>query len=312
MSFAEENPFRAIALKLGSVFLFVVMAALIKFGSAEVPPGEAVFFRSFFAIPVIVLWLVARRELATGLRMVNPTSHLIRGLLGATTMGISFAGLALLPLSEVKAIQYVVPVFVVILAAVFLGETIRLVRIAAVALGLAGVLVILWPRLGILQGGPGDQAHALGAMLVLTASVFAAGAQIFVRRMVETEETSAIVFWFFLSAASLSLVTVPFGWVAPSSGVAGALILAGLVGGVAQILVTSAYRYSGVSVIAPFEYASMLIAIVIGFLAFGEVPTLQMIAGAVLVVAAGVLILAREHYLKLQRGKAQQVVTKYG
>lgn len=312
MSIAEENTLRAIALKLASVFLFVVMAALIKFGSTEVPPGQAVFFRSFFAIPVILLWLTSRRELTSGLRMTKPSVHLIRGMLGTTTMWISFAGLALLPLSEVKAIQYVVPVFVVVLAAIFLGERIRLVRMAAVAMGLFGVLIILWPRIGSFSGGSEDSARALGAVLVLTSSVCAAFAQIFVRRMIETEETAAIVFWFSLSATCLSLVTMPFGWVLPSAGAVLALMLAGFLGGAAQILLTSAYRYSGVSVIAPFEYTSMLIAVAIGYAVFDEIPTVQMFVGAAFVIAAGVLIVLRERQLRLRRGKARQLVSKYG
>ncbi|PWL37016.1 MAG: EamA family transporter, partial [Marivita sp. XM-24bin2] len=69
------SPLRGMVLKLSAVLLFVIMAALIKASSDVVPPGEAVFFRSFFAIPVILAWLVFRRELATGLRTRNPAGH---------------------------------------------------------------------------------------------------------------------------------------------------------------------------------------------------------------------------------------------
>ena len=110
MSVAPANATRAITLKVTSVLFFVVMAALIKAGSAEVPPGQAVFFRSFFAIPVILTWLAARGILRTGLRAKNPMGHVYRGLIGTTAMAMSFAGLAILPLSEVKAIQYAMPI----------------------------------------------------------------------------------------------------------------------------------------------------------------------------------------------------------
>jgi drug/metabolite transporter (DMT)-like permease len=313
MSFAPVNPFRAIALKIASVLLFVLMASLIKAASSEVPPGEAVFFRSFFALPVIVGWLAWRGELRYGLKTVNPMGHVWRGVIGSTAMAMSFAGLAILPLYEVKAIQYAMPLFVVILAALMLGETVRKVRLTAVGMGMVGVLIILWPRLtAFTNGGEVDPRLAFGAIIVLSGSFCAAMAQIFVRRLVETEETAAIVFWFSITATGLSLLSAPFGWAVPSVSVVFYLILSGLFGGVGQILLTSAYRYADASIIAPFEYASMLFAVAIGFFVFREVPTWTMLAGAAIVIAAGVLIILREHYLRLQRGKARQHVTKYG
>lgn len=312
MSLGAENPFRAIALKLASVVLFVIMAALIKAASAEVPAGQAVFFRAAFAMPVIVLWLVLRHELSTGLRARKPMAHVWRGLIGSTAMGLSFAGLGLLPLSEVKAIQYVMPIFVVILAVLLLGEKVRLVRISAVVMGLVGVLIILSPRLSGISDGTGDASQTLGAVLVLCGSFFAAFAQIHVRRMVKTEETAAIVFWFSLTAASLSLVTLPFGWVMPTPQAMAFLVASGLIGGLGQILLTSAYRFADASIIAPFEYASMIVALVIGYVVFDEYPTVTMLGGAALVIAAGVLIILRERQLRLRRGEGRKHVTKYG
>ena len=312
MSMAEASPFRAISLKVTSVLLFVVMASFIKLASVEVPPGQTVFFRSFFAIPVIVIWLISRGQLKTGLKTVNPIGHVWRGLVGSSAMGMSFAGLALLPLYEVKAIQYAMPLFVVILAALFLGETVRKVRLTAVGMGMVGVLTILWPRLSAFGGNDVDPYLAMGAMIVLTGSFCAATAQIFVRKLVETEDTAAIVFWFSVTASCLSALTAPFGWAMPSGAVWLYLIGAGLVGGVGQILLTSAFRYADASIVAPFEYASMLFAIIIGIVLFGEIPTPLMLVGASLVISAGVLIIFRERYLKLQRGKGRQHVTPNG
>jgi drug/metabolite transporter (DMT)-like permease len=143
------NPLRGIALKLLSVCVFVTMASLIKATSDHVPPGQAVFFRAFFALPVIVAWLALRHELHTGLKTTHPMSHVWRGLVGTTAMGLSFTGLGLLPLPEVTAIGYAAPILVVIFAAMFLGEKVRAFRLSMVALGLAGVLVVLSPRLQV-------------------------------------------------------------------------------------------------------------------------------------------------------------------
>ncbi len=307
-----DNPARAISLKVSSVFLFVIMASLIKSASDEVPPGEAVFFRSLFAIPVIVAWLASRGELSTGFRTISVRAHVFRGLIGTSAMALSFAGLAILPLYEVKAIQYASPLFVVVLAALMLGEKVRKVRLTAVFLGLIGVLIVLWPRLTAFTDGSADEKLAFGALVVLSGSLCAAFAQIHVRRMVETEQTAAIVFWFSLTATMLALLTLPFGWAMPSPRAAAMLIGAGLIGGVGQILLTSAYRFADTGVIVPFEYASMLFAVGIGYTVFSEVPTAQQMVGAAVVIAAGVLIILRERQLKLQRGKARQIVTKYG
>ena len=312
MSLGPASPARAITLKLSSVFLFVVMASLIKAASDEVPPGEAVFFRSAFAIPVIVGWLAARGELTTGFRTVDPLGHVWRGFVGTMAQGCFFAGLAVLPLYEVKAIQYAMPLFVVILAAFLLGERIRIIRISAVALGMAGVLMILWPRLTAFGLSEFDPRLAAGALIVLVGSFCGATAQIFIRKLVRTETTSAIVFWFSVTATVLSALTAPFGWVWPSATVAAFLILAGLIGGAGQILLTSAYRYADAGIVAPFEYASMLFAVAIGWAVFAEVPTPEMLAGAALVVAGGLAILVRERQLAIRRDKARRAMSHLG
>ena len=306
------QPIKGIALKLASVVMFITMASLIKATSDQVPAGQAVFFRSFCAMPVIILWLALRGDLRTGLRVASPMGHFWRGFVGTAAMGMMFAGLGLLPLPEVTAIGYAAPLLTVIFAAMFLGEAVRLFRMAAVALGLAGVLVVLAPRLTLLEGETVQTAEAVGAMLVLTGAICAALAQIYIRKLVQTEQTSAVVFYFSLTSTLLSLLSLPFGWVMPAAPLVGLLVLAGVLGGLGQIFLTSAYRFAGASVVAPFDYASMLLAIGIGYFVFGEVPTAQMLAGAGLVIAAGVLIIWREHALGLRRARARAGMTPQG
>lgn len=305
------RPLRGIAFKLGSVLVFIVMSAMIKATADHVPAGQAVFFRSAFAIPVIVLWLMLRRELATGLRAVNPMGHVWRGFAGTCAMGLGFAGLGYLPLPEVTAIGYAAPLLTVIFAAMFLGEDVRLFRLSCVALGLIGVLIVLSPRLTVLDGGAGH-TEAFGAMLVLGGAVFAALAQVFVRKLVQTEKTPAIVFYFSLTATLLSLVTIPFGWVAPAPLELALLIGAGLLGGIGQILLTSSYREADASLVAPFDYASMLFALAIGWFVFAEMPTLTMLMGAAIIITAGILIIWRERKLGKDRAAARKVTTLQG
>ena len=303
------SPLRGIALKLTAVILFTVMASLIKASSPHVPPGEAVFFRSFFAMPVIVVWLAMRGDLKTGFKVKRPLGHVFRGLIGVSAMGCGFAALGMLPLPEVTAIGYAAPLLTVLLAAVLLGERLRLFRLSAVLLGLVGVTVVLWPRLSL--EGLGDAA-TLGVILVLVSAVLRALAQIQIRQLVATEETSAIVFYFSLTATLFSLVTVPFGWRLPGPEVVAMLIGAGVIGGVAQIFLTSAYRYAGASVVAPFDYASILFAILFGYVFFDEVPTRMVLIGSALVMVAGGIIIWRERQLGLKRGKARPTLTPQG
>ena len=302
---AMHRPLLAISLKASAITLFTVMAAMIKAVSEHVPPGESVFFRSALAIPVILVWLAARGEIRNGLVPQSIKGHVLRGLLGTTAMGLSFAGLAYLPLPEVTAIGYAAPIFTLVLASVMLGERIRAIRISAVAVSLLGVLIMLWPILG--GTSPHEEAAALGAALILAATMCRSVVQIHIRQMVQSEHTAAIVFYFSLTATVLSLLTMPFGWVVPTGRELGLLLAAGLLGGIAQILVTSAYRFGSASLLAPYDYTSMLVAIVIGYVWFGDLPTLWVICGAGLVIAGNGVVIWREHQLGIERAKARAV-----
>jgi drug/metabolite transporter (DMT)-like permease len=303
-----RRPLVGIGYKLGSVLIFIVMASMIKATTSHVPPGQVVFFRSFFAVPVIVVWLLWRRELGTGLRTNQPLGHFWRGLVGTCAMGFGFAALGFLPLPEVTAIGYTAPLLTVIFAAMFLGEKVRAFRISCVALGMVGVLIVVAPRLTLLPQSMSGQAEAFGVILVLISAVFNALAQVFVRKLVNTERTPAIVFWFSVTASCLSLITLPFGWVMPTATEAALLVGAGLLGGVGQILLTSSYREADASLVAPFDYASMIFALLIGWFVFAEAPTLTMLVGAAIVVTAGILIILRERHLGLQRARQRKAM----
>lgn len=312
----QNRPGTAITLRLISIFLFMVMAALVKSASDTVSAGQAVFFRSFFAFPIILIWLWQQHDLRDGLKTRNPMGHLWRGLIGTSAMGLTFGGLGLLPLPEVTAIGYATPLFTVLLAALLLGERVRIFRLSAVALGLVGVMIVLAPRLGSMSLGA---AGTVGALMVLASSMLRGLVQIHIRRLVQTEKTAAIVFYFALTATCLSFLTLPLGlwieplrWVRPDTGAAAALIGAGLVGGTAQILVTASFRFGGPSMLAPFDYSSMIFASLIGYVAFAEVPTKEIVIGASLVIAGGILIIWRERQLGLDRAKVKANVPPQG
>lgn len=307
----EHRPGRAIILKLTAVLLFISMAAMIKEATKEVPIGQAVFFRSVMPIPIILLWLNYRGELRDGLMAHNRWGHVWRGLCGSTAMFLTFAGLSLIPLPEATAIGYATPMFTVILAIFMLGERVGIYRLSAVALGLVGVIIVMAPRLS-LDANAMTTGAGLGALFTLGAAALRGLVQIHVRKMVATEHTGAIVFYFSLTATCLSLLSIPFGWIWPTPYALGLLIGAGTVGALAQILITSAYRFGAASMLAPFDYVSLIFASIIGYFFFSEAPTLNMVIGAVLVVSGGILIIWRERKLGLDRSKARAATAPKG
>ena len=161
------------------------------------------------------------------------------------------------------------------------------------------------------DGGFGSQ-EALGALAVLLSAALGAIAMVLVRKLIAKEKTHTIVLYFSLSAACFSLLTLPFGWEPLPMNSFLLLMGAGFCGGVAQILLTQSYRYADMSTIAPFEYTSILLGLLIGYFLFDEVPTGIMLLGTAIVVGAGIFIIFREHRLGLERRGARKHITPQG
>ena len=309
---AGHSTLRGITLKIVSVAVFVGMQTCIK-AAGGVPAGQIVFFRSFFAIFPIIAFLAFKGELASAFTTKRPFNHIARGLVGVGAMGLGFFALTRLPLPEAITLNYAQPLLVVVFSSVFLGETIRVYRWSAVVVGLAGVLVISWPELTLLNSDQGlDDQEVLGVLAALIAAAISAVAMLLVRNLVQTEKTATIVLWFSSTASVLSLFTLPFGWQALTPLQAALLVFAGFCGGLGQILMTAAYRHAEASVVAPFEYTSMILGVVVGYFVFGDVTSLNTLIGGVIVVAAGIFIIWRERQLGLERTRTRTVAPPQG
>ena len=154
--------------------------------------------------------------------------------------------------------------------------------------------------------------QAVGVAASLASAGISAVALLLVRNLVRTEKSSTIVLWFSLTASAAGLLTLPFGWHELTQQQLVLLLCAGLCGGVAQILMTEAYRHAEASTVAPFEYTSMILGIIVGYFAFGDIPTIYTLIGGIIVVAAGMFIIWRERQLGLKRGAARKVVPPQG
>ncbi len=302
-----SNPLVGIGLKIASVAFFVGMQSCIK-ASGQLPAGQIVFFRSFFAIIPIVAYLAYRRELRTALHTARPLGQIMRGLVGVSSMALGFFALTRLPLPEAVTLGYAQPLLVVVFSAVFLGEVIRVFRWTAVCVGLLGIAIISWPTLTLFRSGGavGDQEF-IGVIAVLVSASISAVAVLLVRDLVRTEKAATIVLWFSLTASCMALFSIPFGWQAMNTPQVLLLILSGIFGGLGQILMTTAYRHAEASTVAPFEYTSMLLAIAIGYLAFGNIPTIYTLVGGSIVIAAGIFIVWREQKLGIERKAAIKI-----
>lgn len=309
----RHAPLLGISLKLTSTLTFFVMATALKIAAEEVPIGQLVFARNFFGLFPVLLMVGLRGELGLAFQTMNPKGHLTRAAVGLSAMVCSFTALYLLPLPDATAIGFATPLFVVVLAFFLLGEQVRIYRWSAVGVGFLGILIVLSPHLG---EGEMDTPSTFGALLGIMAAGFAALAMITVRKLCETERTSTIVTWFAASSTVLSLFSLPLGfflpgqaWIVPDLKIAGLLLLIGLAGGVGQILLTQSYRYADASTIAPFDYVNMLWAIIVGWVIFSETPVPEVVSGALIVIAAGVFVIYREHKLGLDRTKARRAST---
>jgi drug/metabolite transporter (DMT)-like permease len=300
------NVLKGILLKSASALMFAVMSALIRWLGEIVPVGQIVFFRSAFAILPVVIIYALRRELMAAVRTARPFGHVGRGIVGIAGMFFSFGSLARLPLANATAIGFVAPLITVALAALVLKERVRVFRWSAVGVGFFGVIVMLLPYLDLARAPSTASAEeTVGAVLALAAAFCNAASVIQTRRLTDSETTSAIVLYFSLICAIAGLITLPFAWHNPTGKELAALIVIGLIGGISHLLLTESYRYAPTSVVAPFDYTSIIWAFVLGYAMFGEVPTILVFVGAAIIAVAGLFVIWREHQLGLKRARAR-------
>jgi drug/metabolite transporter (DMT)-like permease len=287
---------------LSAHLLFTIMSAMVKQLSGPIPVIELMFFRSAFALPVVAL-IVARYGSFAELRTRRFPGHFTRACTGTAAQACSFFALTALPLADQTVLGYTTPLFVTMLAIPLLGEQVGIHRWSAVLLGFLGVLII-----AVGQGA----GHASGplAMWGLGAAIaqgfFSALTTLLVRQLSASESSTTITMWQSILMTSFTLLVLPFLWVTPDAGQFLLLMLIGLVGGVAQVLLTEAYASAQVSALGPYSYSSMIWSVALGWLLWGDQPTIWMLVGAVLIVAAGLYILHRELVRRAQRHAAEK------
>ncbi len=302
------RPVLGVSLKIFSALVFTAMVVIIKIVSDRVPVGQILFARTFFGLLPVILLVAWRGELRIALRTDKPLGHFFRSVVGIVAMTTWFASLDYLPLPDATAISYSAPLMTVVFAALLLGEKIRLFRWTAVIVGFGGMMLIMSPHLGDFGGDGGPEAQ-LGVFLAFASAIFMSLAMVFVRRLALTENTGTIVIYFTSFAALMSLASIPFGWVTPTWEEFVLLAVMGILGGIGQIFLTESYRFADASTIAPFDYTTLIWALIVGWLLFEEVPEWPVFAGSGVVIAAGLFVIYRENRLGIDRKAARQART---
>jgi drug/metabolite transporter (DMT)-like permease len=281
-----------IFLKLGATLNFSLMYVLIRL-AGHVPVGEVVFFRGFFALVPLFAFSFATHGPRAIVQTGRPWLHLRRSIAGTLSMFLNFAAVTRLPLADVTAFSFVMPIFATVLAALLLGEKVGTHRAAAVVAGFAGVLLMVEPH-GAFGASTGS---SIGAAEALSGAFLSAFVVVFIRQMSATEKSEAIVFYFMVSCAAAGAATMLWDYQPLDWAQTGILILCGVTGGLGQICMTYSYRYAEPSLLAPFDYAAMIWAVALGYFIFAEVPERIVLAGAGVVIASGLYIVWRERQL---------------
>jgi len=282
---------RGALLMLGATALFTFMGALVKLLGDRIHFLEIMFFRSVLALPVVLL-IVSRLGQGVQLRTQPLPQHLGRAMTGTLAMSCAFFSLTVLPLAEQTALTFTTPLFVTLLAIPFLGERVGIHRFSAVLLGFAGILVIALGQ-GAFQGAINPWI-AFGMAIAVLHGVFSAATTLLVRSLSSTESSTTIVTWQSILMTCFTGMALPFVWVTPTPWEFALLLGVGLVGGIAQVMLTEAYASAQVSSLGAYSYTGILWAALLGWWFFGDTPGIATLVGAGLIVLAALYIMQRE------------------
>jgi drug/metabolite transporter (DMT)-like permease len=283
---APGSMVRAVGLMLLATVLFTLMHVLVRHVTQAVHPFEVAFFRNLFGLIVVVPFVV--RQGFVILKTEKLPLHGLRAVLNAAGMLLFFYGLSAAPLATVTALSFTAPIFVTVLAVLFLGEVVRIKRWTAIILGFAGAVVVLRPTEAAV--GPGEIA-------TLVSSLVWAGALLTIKILGRTERSVTIITYMSLLMMPITLAAAAFVWTWPTPTQLAILVMIGVLGSLAQLLMTQALKEGEASVVMPLDFFKLIWATLLGFLIFGEVPDIFTWIGGAMIFGSAVYIARRERRL---------------
>lgn len=266
---------------LAAALCFALMGAAIKLAGTELNTAMVVFLRNAFGLVALTPWLW--RAGFSRLSSRRPLMHLTRCMIGLSAMYCFFFSISHLPLAQAMLLNYCTPLYVPLIAWLWLKERPSMQLLPIVLIGLTGIAVMLRP------GSP--TGISLFALVGVTSGVLAAGAFVAIRRLSRTEPSLRIVFWFTGLSLVISATPLPWQWQTPSLGALLIMAAAGGLASLAQVALTRAYSLAPAAQVAPFNYLVVLFAGVLGIVFWQEHFDLMTVIGALLVVGSSLLAL---------------------
>lgn len=271
-----------IGLLLAAILGFTLMDATAKHLTQTYPAGQVIWAR--FMGNLLIFALIFHRHLPRLMRTRQPGLQFARALMQLGSVGLFFTSLAYIGLAEATAIMDLNPVLITLGAALFLGEKIGPRRVVGIVVALFGAMVIIRPGLGVFQ--PAALLPLAGAF------TFAAGALL--TRMVRGDSVVTSVLWSAVVGTALTSLALPFVWQPVAASDLWAFGLLAILGTVSQYLLVRAFSQAEAGALAPFGYTGLVWAGLWGWLFFGQLPDIWTVAGATVIVLAGLYVWSRE------------------
>jgi RarD protein len=272
-----------------AVMMLAVMDASAKWLSADYSVFQIVLIRSFFSfLPIFTLAIWnQKRQLNFLISRDRILAHIVRGCLFTITFGSFVWSLKWLPLAEATGISLIGPIFMVLFGGILLRETIGIQKWLAIAIGLAGVLLVFQPG----AGGP-----VFAKLLALLSALSFALVAISTRKLSSHDSSETIAFWTNTILLTIGGVGVLFfsGWVTPSANDLLIFLIMGLAGGIANLLFVVALRLSEVSLVAALEYSIFIWAVLLGVVFFSEIPSINVWIGVSIIALSGIYTTTRK------------------
>ena len=291
----EKTVLNGIGLMIIATVLFSIMHASIKFMSTSMHPFEIAFFRNLFGLLVIAPWFI--KYGFNPLKTKKIKLHVARSLFNVIAMMSFFYSLSIAPLADVASLAFTAPLFASILAVIFLKEIVGRKRGIAIAFGFIGALIVVDPIYSSINNG-----HLL---VLLSASVWSVSL-IIIKILGRTESSVTITSYMVIIMIPLSAIAAYFFWETPTLKDLFFLMLIGISGTSAQMLLAQALRQGDTSIIMPFDFLKLIWAVAIGYLLFFEVPSINIWVGSMIIFLSTLYIAYRERVLS-KNSKVQKV-----
>jgi drug/metabolite transporter (DMT)-like permease len=275
----------AIFLMVSAGAVFSISSAASKWLVATYPVGEVLFTRTFISLICLSAFVLPTHGLVV-YRTARPLAHLMRCASQTTSQSLLLIAFSMMPLASATAINFSAPLFATLASLIFLKEPVGAARWSALFVGFVGVLIVT---------NPGAETFQVGALFALANAILFGTVTAGVRGMTATESTETLAMWQMTVLSAVYACFLLFGCRWPASTADALIILLnGVTNAIGQYWWTRAIHLAPTSAVVPFQYLSLVWAMILGFALWGEVPTVGLIVGSMIVVGSGLFLLWRE------------------